>query len=170
MGVIGIALVTGTVLMMVFFFFTYGGTVTQLPGTAWRLPDLQHASFVVPPSPSPDEAPPERRHASLVLPQSSPTAQPPILPAVVTVAITSQGFAPQTITVAPNTVVLFLNQDTHPHWPASDPHPSHTLCAGFDALRNLQQGESYGFTFVTPGLCSYHDHRNPSQRGTIMVR
>jgi len=85
----------------------------------------------------------------------------------VTVKITSAGFSPAEVTIQRGATVVFKNEDTLSHWPASDPHPTHTLCPGFDALRGLNQGETYQHTFAQSQTCSYHDHLNPSLRGTV---
>jgi plastocyanin len=85
------------------------------------------------------------------------------------VLITSSGFIPSTLTIKIGDTVTFVNKDSKPHWPASDPHPTHTNYPGFDALRPLKTGESYSFTFTKQGAWGYHDHLNPSLRGTIIV-
>jgi plastocyanin len=85
------------------------------------------------------------------------------------VLITSSGFIPSTLTIKVGDTVTFVNKDSKPHWPASDPHPTHTNYPGFDALRPLKTGESYSFTFTKQGAWGYHDHLNPSLRGTIIV-
>jgi plastocyanin len=88
----------------------------------------------------------------------------------VQVLITSSGFSPSTLTIKAGDTVTFINKDSNPHWPASDPHPTHTNYPGFDALRPLKTGESYSFTFTKQGTWGYHDHLNPSLRGTIIVK
>lgn len=77
------------------------------------------------------------------------------------------------LTVNAGDTVLFVNADDKPHWPASDPHPSHSKCPGFDSLNALQKGQSYAMTFHVVGVCSYHDHLNPSNaalKGVITVQ
>ena len=94
-----------------------------------------------------------------------------------TVEITSSGFSPSTLTVAQGTTVTFVNMDSAEHWPASASHPTHTVypteggCIGstFDACEGLAQGESFEFTFDEVGEWKYHDHKNPSNFGTIIV-
>lgn len=93
------------------------------------------------------------------------------------VEITSQGFSPSTLTIAKGTTVTFINMDSSPHQPASNPHPTHTGypitggCVGstFDACTNLAAGESWSFTFNEVGSWEYHDHLNPGMSGTITV-
>ena len=86
-----------------------------------------------------------------------------------TIEITSSGFNPNTLTINSGDTVAFVNRDTRPHWPASNPHPVHTDYSGFDARRGLTQGESYSFTFTRKGTFGFHDHLNPSLGGTITV-
>ncbi len=86
------------------------------------------------------------------------------------IAITKNGFKPALITIAPGTKVVFINLDSEPHWPASDPHPNHGLCKGFDAKKALAKGQSYSFTFLETKTCTYHDHLNSALKGTISIK
>jgi plastocyanin len=85
------------------------------------------------------------------------------------ISITANGFNPKEIKITKGTKVIFTNNDTAQHWPASGPHPAHTLYPGFDALKGLAQGETYTFTFDKVGEWPYHDHLNPSVTGKIKV-
>lgn len=105
-------------------------------------------------------------------PQSGAPSAPTGEEAVVgqqTIEITAGGFSPATVTVTKGTTVVFENRDTTPHWPAAGMHPTHQLCPGFDALRGLQVGESYRFTFNDVKECPFHDHLNVSLRGKVTV-
>ena len=94
-----------------------------------------------------------------------------------TIEISSSGFSPSTLTITKGTTVKFINMDEGGHWPASASHPTHTAypteggCIGssFDACKALAQGETFEFTFDEVGEWKYHDHRNPSLFGTIIV-
>ena len=88
----------------------------------------------------------------------------------VTIRITAQGFEPRTTEILKGETVEFINEDARPHWPASDIHPFHTQCQGFDALRGLAQGERYKHTFSKSQTCSFHDHLNPSLSGVITIK
>ena len=87
----------------------------------------------------------------------------------VEVNITSTGFDVTSLTINKGDTVKFTNNDSQPHWPASNPHPVHTDLAGFDARKGLQQGESYSFAFTQTGTFGFHDHLNPGTQGTITV-
>lgn len=93
-----------------------------------------------------------------------------VLSGTAEIDITSAGFSPADITVKSGTVVTFKNLDTAPHWPASNPHPTHTDLPGFDALKALANGESYSFTFTQVGKWGFHDHLNPAtNHGSVTV-
>lgn len=93
------------------------------------------------------------------------------------VEIGADGFSPATLTIKQGETVQFINKDAQPHWPASAVHPTHTAypetggCIGskFDACAVLKQNETFNFTFNQIGTWKYHDHLNPSLKGTIIV-
>ncbi len=90
-------------------------------------------------------------------------------PSVKTVTVTSSGFSPAVVTVKVGDTVTFVNNDSGAHWPASNPHPTHTGLSGFDALRGLTAGQSYSFTFTRVGTFGYHDHLNVLLTGMVIV-
>ena len=89
------------------------------------------------------------------------------------VELTDNGFNPQWLKISKNDSVLFINKGKLPHWPASDDHPFHQRCPGFDAARPLNSGESYvlkfDFNISRYGLCSYHDHLDPNRNYIIEI-
>lgn len=87
-----------------------------------------------------------------------------------TVEITATSFNPKTLEIKKGDTVTFVNKDTAKHWPASDLHPSHKLCPGFDALHGLTQGEIYSYTFNEAKTCIMHDHMHPSLTGAIIIQ
>lgn len=82
------------------------------------------------------------------------------------VNLTDQGFSPATITVKKGETVKFTNKSSSQMWVASDPHPTHTDYPGFD---ELQMADSYSFTFDNVGTWGFHNHLNPSTKGTVVV-
>lgn len=74
------------------------------------------------------------------------------------VYITADGFQPKSLTVAFGDAVRWINTDAILHWPASDPHPTHTGVIGFDAESGLASGEIYVHIFDNYGIYTYHDH------------
>lgn len=85
------------------------------------------------------------------------------------VMYTSSGFSPSIINIEMGDTVRFSNDSSLNMWVASNPHPQHTEFSDFDAGRNYQNGESYSFTFTESGTYEYHNHSNPSMRGTVVV-
>jgi len=95
---------------------------------------------------------------------------PKIAGATHKILVKSNGFVPKELTIKAGDEVIFTNEDADKHWPASDIHPTHTLCPGFDALRPMGKGESYSHVFEKAGTCPMHDHIMPSMRGKIIVK
>ena len=96
-----------------------------------------------------------------------------IKPVMHTVTVTSSGVSPASLTIRVGDAVRFVNKSGEEVWPASDPHPTHTLCPGFDARRGLKNGEEYTLTFPLARTCTYHSHLDPSNsslQGTITVQ
>ena len=98
------------------------------------------------------------------------------------VAYTSSGPSPKTVTIKKGGTVTWTNQTSGDMWIASAPHPTHTgydgtteqtHCAAgyagaapFDECRNA---DTYSFTFNKVGSWNYHNHENPNQFGTVVV-
>lgn len=74
------------------------------------------------------------------------------------ISVESDGFKPRIVVINAGDVVKWVNNDSRLHWPASDPHPTHTGLSGFDPLADISSEESYFFTFNQVGVFGYHDH------------
>ncbi len=102
---------------------------------------------------------------------AAPTTEAPPKPSTNSTArlitITAAGFSPASVTVRKGDTVTFTNNDTEPHWPASNPHPAHTNCPNFDAGHGLSNNERYSFTYGYDRSCDYHDHLHPRLRGQL---
>ncbi|MEK7146677.1 MAG: hypothetical protein AAB772_00285 [Patescibacteria group bacterium] len=85
------------------------------------------------------------------------------------VYITPDGFNPKSLTIQSGDTVRWLNTDIELHWPASDPHPTHTASPGFDAGGNLSQFEVYFHVFTKPGFFVYHDHNQALSGSTSTI-
>lgn len=109
-----------------------------------------------------------------VSPTLSATVPPPsYTPRLHTVTFTPTGVSPSSLTIRAGDAVRFRNDTAAEVWPASDPHPAHTGCVGFDSRRGLRFGEEYTLTFPTAKTCTYHSHLdafNRALQGTIIVR
>jgi plastocyanin len=109
---------------------------------------------------------------SVAVAQTPPLTTTP-KPRMHTVTYTATGVSPKSLSIQAGDAVQFRNSSTTEVWPASDPHPSHSNCAGFDAGRALRMGEEYTLTFPVAKTCTYHSHVDPlnsAVQGTIIVR
>lgn len=86
-----------------------------------------------------------------------------------TIVLTKQGFSPAGLKIKKGTTVKFVSQLSADYWPASDPHPSHTIHPSFDPQRSIKPSQSWSFEFHELGTYRYHDHLNPIYKGTIVV-
>jgi len=86
-----------------------------------------------------------------------------------TITYSDNGFSPATLTVKAGTKVTIKNTSSRDMQFDSDPHPAHTddpeLNVGI-----VSPGQSMTFTVTTTGTHGYHNHLNPSDTGTIVVR
>lgn len=97
------------------------------------------------------------------------TTTPATLTSTTTILITSSGFSPKDITVLKGSTVVFKNTDTKEHWPASDPHPNHTVYPEFDSKKSILPDQSWSFVFDKVGNWKYHDHKFALRRGVVSV-
>jgi plastocyanin len=89
----------------------------------------------------------------------------------VEVHVTAEGgFDPQTVTVDRGDTVTWVNDSGDDAWPASDVHPTHQLLPGFDPKRVVVDGQSWSYTFGSPGRHPYHNHLAPENKGVVVVR
>ncbi|MDP3727306.1 MAG: hypothetical protein Q8R35_01550 [bacterium] len=104
-------------------------------------------------------------------PTPAPSATPPATTSGQThqVVMDATGFVPAELSIKVGDKVTFVNRDTRSRWPASGLHPTHMLCAGFDALQPLAANESYSHVFTETKECPMHDHLTTSIRGKITV-
>lgn len=84
------------------------------------------------------------------------------------VALDANGFSPRALTLKRGTRVVWVNKSGAKAALNSDPHPAHSAHS-FLNLGEFDNGSSVQVVFDTPGSYSYHNHKNPTQRGTIEV-
>jgi plastocyanin len=91
-----------------------------------------------------------------------------------TITITASGASPARVTIPAGGRVLYVNNDSAPHWVASDPHPSHEDCPELNTVGVLQPGERRtSGNLVTTRSCGFHDHDNPGTRalqGAVVIQ
>lgn len=90
-------------------------------------------------------------------------------------------FSPKNITILPGTTVEFVDRSPGKDmWVASAMHPTHAVYSGTNlsqhcpdtlgtAFDQCGTGTSYIFTFNKIGTWNYHNHRNATDFGTIIV-
>jgi len=108
----------------------------------------------------------------------STTPSPPLtcstLPNAKTILIVTNAVCPQTVTVAPGSRVLFVNNDSVEHQMFSNPHPEHTDCPEINQVGDLRPGQQRETgNLNTVRSCGFHDHLNDQVRalqGTIAIR
>jgi len=84
------------------------------------------------------------------------------------VTLTSDGFSPATLTIKSGISVTWINKSGKIATVDSDPHPLHTAYSQLN-LGNFADNKTLSLTFDKPGTYGYHNHLNPSNRGTITV-
>jgi plastocyanin len=87
----------------------------------------------------------------------------------VTIVRTNSGYEPNEITIKKGDIVLWKNESSDFHWPASDIHPTHTIYPEFDPLRAIAPGEDWKFKFDEVGTWKFHDHIRANKTGIITV-
>jgi len=91
----------------------------------------------------------------------------------ITVTITAAGLNPKTITAPKGGTLVFVNNDSVTHVPASNPHPVHTDCPELN-VGPLTPGQSKpSQTLNTARTCGFHDHNDPQNdkfKGTLTVQ
>lgn len=85
------------------------------------------------------------------------------------IVLTDKGFTPEEVTIALHGTVTFSTTLQEPFWPASNPHPWHTLYHGFDPMQPIAPNRTWSFTFDKPGDWGFHDHLRSYFLGTVHV-
>jgi plastocyanin len=95
-------------------------------------------------------------------------------PTDATITITAAGVSPPNVTINSGGRITWINNDSVPHQPSSDPHPLHTDCQGLN-MNPISSGQSAtSAALTTRRTCGFHDHlndnANASMRGTVTVQ
>lgn len=86
------------------------------------------------------------------------------------VAYDGDAYTPSTLSVKNGDIVIFKNNSKSDFWPASNPHPLHTDYPEFDPKKPIAAGKTFEFKFTKVGTWKFHDHLNPTARGTVTVK
>jgi len=95
--------------------------------------------------------------AAVVLPGRAQDANP-----AAAVSIGNFTFNPQSLTVKTGTTVTWTNNDDIPHGIAAANN-------AFKRSQALDTGDSFSFTFATPGTYQYFCYLHPRMTGTVVV-
>lgn len=85
-----------------------------------------------------------------------------------TITYSGSGFSPSKIIVKSGTTVTVKNTSSNDLQFNSDPHPIHTDNTDLN-VGTVAPGQSQTFTANKKGTFGYHNHLNPSEKGTIVV-
>lgn len=91
-------------------------------------------------------------------------------PMTANVTYNGVNFSPTSVEIRQGGTVTFVNTSSGQMWVASGPHPTHTIYPEFDQKAAVGNGGMYSFTFEKAGEWKYHNHRNPSAFGTVVVK
>lgn len=87
----------------------------------------------------------------------------------VSVVLTDQGFMPPNIRIQAGSRVTFSTTRPHEFWPASNPHPTHTIYREFDPEVPIAASSTWSYVFTKKGVWGYHDHIRSYFTGVISV-
>lgn len=118
----------------------------------------------------------------LVSPESTVSPSPVASKNIIT--YTDEGYTPNLITIKKGETVVWKNESTDSMWTASAVHPTHraypgtdisacetqTLMPMFDACEKIVPGQSWSFTFNNVGTWGYHNHKEASHAGKVVVQ
>lgn len=79
-----------------------------------------------------------------------------------TIVIENLTFTPNTVTISAGSTVTWTNNDPMSHSVIGD--------NGGPKSTTLSNGQSYSYTFNTPGTYTYHCGIHPSMKGTVVVQ
>lgn len=82
---------------------------------------------------------------------------------------TDSGFSPTTLNVKVGQTITVKNSSSSAMSFNSDPHPVHTSFPELN-LGKIDAGQVKTLTLSKAGTYTYHNHLNPSQKGTIVVQ
>jgi plastocyanin len=85
------------------------------------------------------------------------------------ISLSSKGFSPPTLIVNVGTKVGWINNSGVDGDIESDPHPTHTSYPPIN-FGVFSSGSLVEIVFDKPGTYHYHNHLNPSQKGTVIVQ
>ena len=79
-------------------------------------------------------------------------------------------FSPTNIRIRSGDTVRFENDSLFGIQVISDPHPQHNDSIGFNSIGLVPPNGVFAYTFSLPGIFSYHNEKNISETGKVIVR
>ena len=101
------------------------------------------------------------------LPTSEPTEE--VTADEIQVELTTSGFSPNEITINKGTKIVWTNSSGKAATVDSALHPVHTTYPPLN-LGSFNDGETLELIFNETGTFKYHNHLNPSQNGSVIVK
>ena len=86
-----------------------------------------------------------------------------------TVWILDGNFNPSVITITKGETVTWVNKDEAKRKVAADPHPTSSTLPDL-VSDELNQGDTFKYTFKEAGEWYYHDYLNPIKKGKVVVK
>ena len=88
----------------------------------------------------------------------------------VNIVLADGGYRPKSVTVTAGTTLIFSTTRKTPFWPASNPHPSHSLYPEFDSMDPIDASSTWTFVITKSGVWGYHDHIRSYFTGVVYVK
>ena len=120
-------------------------------------------------NPANSNSPIQQQSTTITSPAQTQTSTGSAKENVATVTLTSSGFEPATITVKTGTKVVWTNKSGEAATVNSAVHPTHLVYPPLN-LGEFNDGGTLSLMFDKPGTYNYHNHLNPSETGTVVVR
>jgi plastocyanin len=87
----------------------------------------------------------------------------------ISVVLREEGFVPDRVRVSAGTKVVFSTTRDRQFWPASNPHPAHTIYDAFDPQQPIASDETWTFVAEQDGVWGFHDHLRSYYTGILYV-
>jgi plastocyanin len=120
------------------------------------------------PKKSEQSATPQPTQSSSSAPSSAATSQNAVT-ATATITYSENGFDPKTVTVKMGETVAIKNDSSDTLQFDSDPHPQHTDNTELN-VGVVNPGQAKTVTLNKTGTFGYHNHLNPTDKGSITVQ
>lgn len=88
--------------------------------------------------------------------------------AAATITYSDSGFSPALVTVKSGDTVAIKNTSSQALQMDSDPHPTHTDDTDLN-VGAVPSGQTVTFTATKKGTFGFHNHLNPSDKGSITI-